>query len=101
MSDFLYSAGGFLVAIGVLVTFHELGHFSVARLFGVKILRFSIGFGKPLWRRKWGADKTEVVVSVIPLGGYVRMLDEGEGEVADTERSRAFNTQSLVIRSAI
>ena len=66
VSDFLYSAGGFIVAVGVLVTFHELGHFSIARLFGVKILRFSIGFGKPLWRRSFGADRTEVVVSLIP-----------------------------------
>jgi regulator of sigma E protease len=101
MSNFLYSAGGFIVAIGVLVTFHELGHFSVARLFGVKILRFSVGFGRPLWRRRYGVDQTEFVVSLIPLGGYVRMLDEREGEVAGAERDRAFNRQSLLIRSAI
>jgi len=101
VSDFFYSAGGFIVAIGVLVTFHELGHFFVARLFGVKILRFSIGFGRPLWRRRWGADRTEVVVSLIPLGGYVRMLDERDGEVPDAEHTRAFNRQSLLIRSAI
>ena len=101
VSDFLYSAGGFIVAVGVLVTFHELGHFAVARLFGVKVLRFAIGFGKPLWRRHCGADQTEFVVSLIPLGGYVRMLDEREGEVVDTERARAFNKQSLLIRSAI
>ena len=101
MSNFLYSAGGFIVAVGVLVTFHELGHFSVARLFGVKILRFSIGFGRPLWRRQYGVDQTEFVVSLIPLGGYVRMLDEREGEVAGMERDRAFNRQSLLIRSAI
>jgi regulator of sigma E protease len=101
VSNFLYSAGGFIVAVGVLVTFHELGHFSVARLFGVKILRFSIGFGRPLWRRQYGVDQTEFVVSLIPLGGYVRMLDEREGEVASTECDRAFNRQSLLIRSAI
>jgi regulator of sigma E protease len=101
VSDFLYSTVGFIVAIGVLVTFHELGHFSVARFFGVKILRFSIGFGRPLWRRYCGADQTEFVISLIPLGGYVRMLDEREGEVADTERARAFNKKSLLIRSAI
>ena len=101
VSDFLYSTGGFIVAVGVLVTFHELGHFSVARLFGVKILRFSIGFGRPLWRRHCGADQTEVVISLIPLGGYVRMLDEREGEVASGERDRAFNRQSLLKRSAI
>jgi regulator of sigma E protease len=101
VSNFLYSAGGFIVAVGVLVTFHELGHFSVARLFGVKVLRFSIGFGKVLWRRHYGADQTEVVVSLIPLGGYVRMLDEREGDVHDTERARAFNRKSLFARAAI
>jgi regulator of sigma E protease len=101
VSNFLYSAGGFIIAVGVLVTFHEFGHFSVARLFGVKILRFSIGFGRPLWRRKYGVDQTEFVVSLIPLGGYVRMLDEREGEVAGMECERAFNRQSLLIRSAI
>ena len=76
MPDFIYSAGGFIVTVGILVTFHELGHFFIARLFGVKILRFSIGFGKPLWSRQWGVDQTEFVVGLIPLGGYVRMLDE-------------------------
>ena len=76
MYQILYSIGSFIVAIGVLVTFHEFGHFIVARFFGVKVLRFSIGFGRPVWRCYFGHDRTEFVVGLIPLGGYVRMLDE-------------------------
>ena len=74
--QFLYSVFGFVLAIGILVTIHEFGHFWVARRAGVKVLRFSIGFGKPLktWRRK--NDETEYVLAAIPLGGYVKMLDE-------------------------
>jgi regulator of sigma E protease len=97
----LYSVGGFIVAVSILVTFHELGHFVIARIFGVKILRFSIGFGKPLWRRCFGADKTEFVIGLIPLGGYVRMLDEREVDVIDAECDAAFNRQSLLVRCAI
>ena len=80
----------FIVAIGVLVCIHEYGHFWVARRCGVKVLRFSIGFGKSLWtfHDKQG---TEYVIAAIPLGGYVKMLDEREGEVAPTELDRAFN----------
>lgn len=89
----------FLVAIGVLVTFHELGHFVVARLCGVKVLRFSIGFGSPILR--WQTRKTEWVISPIPLGGYVRMLDEREGLVSPSERHLAFNNQSVFKRIAI
>ena len=76
----LYMIVGTLVALGVLVTFHEFGHFWVARRCGVKVLRFSVGFGMPLlrWHDKQG---TEFVVAAIPLGGYVKMLDEREGEV--------------------
>jgi len=91
----------FLVAIGVLVAVHEFGHFWVARRLGVKVLRFSLGFGRSLWRRKAGPDQTEYVIAVIPLGGYVKMLDENEGEVAEHERHRAFNTQPLWKRIAI
>lgn len=91
----------FIVAIGVLVAVHEFGHFWVARRLGVKVLRFSLGFGRSLWRRKVGADQTEYVIAVIPLGGYVKMLDENEGEVAEHERHRAFNNQSLSKRIAI
>lgn len=98
---FLQSLAAFLVAIALLITFHEFGHFWVARRCGVKILRFSIGFGRPLWRRRFGADATEFVLAALPLGGYVRMLDEREGEVAPAERHRAFNTQPLHRRAAI
>ena len=91
----------FLVAIGVLVAVHEFGHFWVARRLGVKVLRFSLGFGRTLWRRQAGPDQTEYVIAAIPLGGYVKMLDENEGEVAEHERHRAFNTQPLWKRTAI
>jgi len=101
MSGVLYSLAAFLVAIGVLVTVHEFGHFWVARRLGVKVLRFSIGFGRPLWRRTFGADHTELVVAALPLGGYVKMLDEREGEVAATELHRAFNRKPVATRMAV
>ena len=90
----------FLVALGVLVTFHEFGHFYVARRCGVRVLRFSIGFGKPLfgWRDEKG---TEFCVAPIPLGGYVKMLDEREGEVEEADLPYAFNRQSVWKRMAI
>jgi regulator of sigma E protease len=91
----------FVVALGVLIVFHELGHYLIARLCGVKVLRFSLGFGQPLWRRKFGADQTEWAVSAFPLGGYVKMLDEREGPVAPEERHRAFNRQPVATRFAI
>ncbi len=91
----------FVVALGLLIVFHELGHYFVARLCGVKVLRFSLGFGLPLWRRKFGADQTEWALSVFPLGGYVKMLDEREGPVAPEERHRAFNRQTVTKRFAI
>ncbi len=90
----------FLVATGVLVTFHEFGHFWVARRCGVKVLRFSIGLGRPLWTRV-GQDGTEYVLAAIPLGGYVKMLDEREGAVPARDLPRAFNRKSLGQRSAI
>ena len=102
--DFLgivYSIVAFIVAIGVLVTVHEFGHFWVARKLGVKVLRFSVGFGKPLWVKKSGVDQTEYVIAAIPFGGYVKMLDEREGEVAEHELSRAFNQKSVWRRIAI
>ncbi|MEM7542028.1 MAG: RIP metalloprotease RseP [Pseudomonadota bacterium] len=101
MIDFLQTIGAFLLALGVLVTIHEFGHFWVARKVGVKILRFSVGFGRPLWRRVSGADKTEFVIAMVPLGGYVKMLDEREGAVAADELPRAFNQQELWARTAI
>ena len=91
----LNSILAFLVAIGVLVTIHELGHFVAARLCGVRVLRFSIGFGSPLWVRKFGADQTEWVLAAIPLGGFVKMADERDASVADEERDRAFNNKSI------
>ena len=101
MNGILVSVGAFLIAIGVLVTIHEFGHYWVARRLGVKVLRFSIGFGKPLWMKRFGKDGTELSLATIPLGGYVKMLDEHEGEVAKEELHRAFNRQPLSTRFAI
>lgn len=93
----------FILAIGVLVAFHEFGHYWVARLLKVKVLRFSIGFGKPLFVKKVqkGEDLIEFAVAAIPLGGYVKMLDEREGPVDESLRHRAFNTQPVSTRFAI
>lgn len=91
----------FLVMIGLVITLHEWGHYRVAKAFNIKIKRFSIGFGKPLWRTLRGPDQTEFVLSLIPLGGYVQMLDEREGPVAPEELSRAFNRQSVFKRFAV
>ena len=100
MSTVLWSTLAFLVTLGILITVHEFGHFWVARRMGVKVLRFSIGFGKPLWARR-GKDGTEYTVAMLPLGGYVRMLDEREGAVPEAELLQAFNRQPLAARSAI
>jgi regulator of sigma E protease len=89
------------VTLGVLVIFHELGHYVVARLVGVKVLRFSVGFGRIIWSRRVGLDRTEWALSAIPLGGYVKMVDEREGEVARADLPRAFNRQSVWKRIAI
>lgn len=89
-----------IVTLGILVTIHEWGHYWVARRCGVKVLRFSVGFGKPLWLRK-GRDGTEYAIAAIPLGGYVRMLDEREGDVAEHEKQQAFNNKSVWQRIAI
>ena len=91
----------FLLTLGVLVVVHEYGHYRVAVACGVKVLRFSVGFGRVLVRWQRGPDATEFVVCALPLGGYVRMLDEREGEVPAHEQARAFNRQSLWRRSAI
>ena len=96
----LISILAFIIAVSVIVSFHEFGHFWVARRLGVKVLRFSIGFGKPLWR-KVGKGGTEYVVAPIPIGGYVKMLDEREGEVDPHELHCAFNRKSLGARTAI
>ena len=100
MTEFLGSIWWLLVSLGVLVTFHEFGHYWVARRCGVRVLRFSVGFGKPLWTRH-GKDGTEYVIAAIPLGGYVKMLDEREGEVAPADVAQAFNRQSVWKRIAI
>lgn len=91
----------FLFAIGVLVAIHEWGHYIVARLAGVKVLCFSIGFGRSLWSRTSGPDRTEYRLAAIPLGGYVKLLDEREADVAPAEQHRAFNRQSVRARIAI
>lgn len=101
MPGLLNSLLSFLVAIGVLVAVHEWGHYIVARLAGVKVLRFSIGFGKPLWLRRWGPDQTEYCVAAIPVGGYVRLLDERDAAVAESELHRTFNRQPVGRRIAI
>ncbi len=112
----MLTIAAFIVTIGILVTIHEYGHFQVARWCNVKVLRFSIGFGKPLWRKTFGNDNTEFVLAAIPLGGYVKMLDErviaseqaseqsrNEALVVYSERdlARAFNRQSVWKRIAI
>lgn len=91
----------FVVVLGVLIVVHEFGHYLAARYCGVRVLRFSVGFGRTLWQRRLGKDGTEWAISVFPLGGYVKMLDEREGEVAPEERERAFNRQSVGKRSLI
>jgi len=100
MSEFLGSIWWLLVALGLLITFHEFGHFWVARRMGVRVLKFSIGFGRTLWSRK-GRDGTEYIVAAIPLGGYVKMLDEREGEVSKQDLDQAFNRKSVWARIAI
>lgn len=91
----------FLIAISILVSIHEFGHFWVARRLGVKVLRFSIGFGKPIWKTTFGADKTEFVIAALPLGGYVKMLDERDSDVDKEELSRTFNRKPVASRLAI
>ena len=90
----------FLVALALLIAVHEWGHYRVARACGVKVLRFSIGFGRVIWRRV-GRDGTEFTLGALPLGGYVRMLDERDGMVAPHERAQAFNQRPLRQRAAI
>lgn len=91
----------FVVALGCLIVVHEFGHYLVARACGVKVLKFSVGFGRPLWAKPLGRDKTEWVIAAFPLGGYVKMLDEREGAVVEQELPRAFNRQSVWRRLAI
>lgn len=99
--DFIHTLFFFIVAIGILIAFHEYGHFWVARKAGVKVLRFAIGFGSVLWRRQKTPGATEFVICAVPLGGYVKMVDEREGPVAPEDLPVAFNRQSLLKRVAI
>ncbi|MCL2346321.1 MAG: RIP metalloprotease RseP [Desulfobulbus sp.] len=101
MSELPFYLAATAVVLGVLIVVHEYGHYVVARLCGVKVLRFSIGFGRVIWCRQSGRDGTEWAISAFPLGGYVKMLDEREGEVAPEEAHRAFNRQSVGRRSLI
>ncbi|MET0814176.1 MAG: RIP metalloprotease RseP [Pseudoxanthomonas sp.] len=100
MSDIVGSIWWMIVALGVLVTFHEFGHYWVAKRCGVKVLRFSVGFGKPLWSRR-DRHGTEFAIAAIPLGGYVKMLDEAEGDVPVSELPHAFNRKPVLQRIAI
>jgi len=101
MESLLFTTASFLVALAILIAVHEFGHFWVARRLGVRVLRFSIGFGHSVWKRVSPKDGTEYVIGALPLGGYVKMLDEREAPVAEAELPRAFNRQPLWRRSAI
>ncbi|MGH8194436.1 MAG: RIP metalloprotease RseP [Woeseiaceae bacterium] len=101
MSAALMNLLAFVVAISVLVAVHEFGHYLVGRLCGMKVLRFSIGFGKPVWTWRGGRDRTEYCISAIPLGGYVKFLDEREGPVDTADRGRAFNQRPVPARIAV
>ncbi len=100
MSEILGSIWWLLVALGVLITFHEFGHFWVARRLGVRVLKFSIGFGRPIWSRT-AADGVQYIIATLPLGGYVKMLDEREGDVPDNQLNEAFNRKPVWDRIAI
>ncbi|MEO0998520.1 MAG: RIP metalloprotease RseP [Pseudomonadota bacterium] len=97
----IYMIPAFIVAIGLLVAIHEYGHFLVARLCGIKVLRFSVGFGKPILLRRAGPDQTEYCISALPLGGYVRMLDEREGRIDPADQERTFQAQPIWQRIAV
>ena len=99
--SFVQTVVAFIVALGVLIVVHEYGHYLVARACKVKVLRFSVGFGRPLATWRLGPDRTEWVLAAIPFGGYVKMLDEREGPVEPAELARAFNRQSVWKRFAI
>ena len=101
MTGFLTSAVAFIVAIAILVAVHEWGHYIVARMMGVKVLRFSIGFGRVLWSKHYGDDQTEYCISAIPIGGYVKLLDERDCVVPLNEQHRAFNRQSGPAKVAV
>ena len=99
--EILIAIAAFIIATGILVAVHEYGHFIVARKLGIRVLRFSVGFGKPLWLRRSRIDGTEYAISSIPLGGYVKLLDEREGPVPAADAHRAFNRQPVWKRIAV
>ena len=101
MNNFFFYLLAFAVVLGVLIVVHEYGHYLIARLCGVKVLRFSVGFGRSLWQRRFGRDQTEWAIGIFPLGGYVKMLDEREAPVEAAELDRAFNRKSVGRRIAI
>jgi regulator of sigma E protease len=101
MISHLQQAFWFLVTIAILIPIHEYGHYRVAKACGVKVLRFSVGFGNVLWSRRVGPDQTEFALSMIPLGGYVKMLDEREGPVGDVDLPRCFNRRPLYQRALV
>ena len=102
--NFIQTVLAFLLALGPLIIFHELGHYTVARLCGVKVLRFSVGMGKVVWSRRFGKDQTEWAVSVLPLGGYVKMLDSRDEQapaMSEADLKREFTRQTVWRRIAI
>lgn len=101
MTSFLTNLVAFVALISILVAVHEYGHYIVGRWSGMKVLRFSIGFGKPIWMRKSGADQTEYCISAIPLGGYVKFLDSREGAVDAADAGRAFDQRPVPARIAV
>ena len=101
MIEIIYSVAGFVAAIAVLVTFHEFGHFCVARLFGIRVLTFSVGFGKPLWSHRFDRSGTELVIGAVPLGGYVKMFEASGDSQSSESHSTAFNSKSLGIRASV
>ena len=101
MTSFLTDAVAFIALISILVAVHEYGHYIVGRWAGMKVLRFSIGFGKPIWTRVGGKDNTEYCISAIPLGGYVRFLDSREGAIEPEDEGRAFDQRPIPARIAM
>ncbi len=101
MNEILQAIVFFVISVGVLITFHEFGHFWVARFFNVKILRFSIGIGRSIYTKRFGKDQTEFSIGLLPLGGYVKMLDDREGEVTEEEKKREFNNKPIWQRFCI
>ncbi len=101
MNEILQAIVFFIISVGILITFHEFGHFWMARFFNVKILRFSIGIGRSIYTKRFGKDQTEFSIGLLPLGGYVKMLDDREGEVTEEEKKREFNNKPIWQRFCI